>query len=104
MMEIVDPPPITRGRGPTSRWTEIVKTLKTQHPGEYAKVGSYSSGVATQIRNGQYSAFIPDDIMLSASRIDYMQRHWDITTRKIGKATDIYIKWVGGNCNCRYCE
>lgn len=103
-MEIEQPPPIKRGRGATSRWKEIVNTLKTEYPGQFAKVGSYSNGVATQIRQGKYSAFLPDDAeFLNASRIDYMQRHWEITTRRKGQASDIYVKWIGGDCTCWYC-
>ena len=102
-MEIAQPPPIKRGRGPTSRWKEIVTTLKTQYPGQFAKVGSYSNGVATQIRQGKYAAFVPDDVELTTSRADYIKRHWEITTRRKGQSSDIYIKWLGQDCDCWYC-
>lgn len=99
-MEIVDPP--GRGlRGPSVRWLTIVDTLKNKHPGEYGLVGQFSNGVATQIRKGIYPAFIPESVPRSEPlRSDYMTRHWDITTRK----RDLYIKWVGDGCTCRFCN
>jgi len=103
-VDITDPPPQKRGRGSTSKWKEIVSTLKTQYPGQFGLVGSYSNGVATQIRQGKYSAFLPEDAdFLTSSRIDYMQRHWEITTRRKGQSSDIYIKWLGSDCTCWYC-
>jgi len=102
-VDITDPPPPKRGRGSTSKWKEITRILKTKYPGQFALVGSYSNGVATQIRQGKYAAFVPDGMELTASRIDYMQRHWEITTRRKGQSSDIYIKWIGGDCTCGYC-
>ena len=102
-MDITDPPPPKRGRGSTSKWKEITHRLKTEYPGQFALVGSYSNGVATQIRQGKYSAFLPEDVDLTNSRTDYMQRHWEITTRRKGQSSDIYIKWIGEGCTCWYC-
>jgi hypothetical protein len=105
-VDITDPPPQKRGRGSTSKWKEIVHTLKTEYPGQFAKVGSYSNGVATQIRQGKYAAFVPENydlLELLAERKHYIDTHWEITTRRKGQASDIYIKWLGKDCSCRYC-
>ena len=100
-MEIIDPPPCNGGRQPTAHWIEVVKTLKEQYPDRYGKVGNYSNGVGTQIRQGRYPAFIPADV---SDKADYMDRHWRVTTRRTSDGrNDLYIKWIGSNCVCRYC-
>ena len=94
-MEFIDPPKEVRGER-SKRWQEIIATLK-ENTGEWANVGNFSPGVATHIRRGQYKAFLEgwegDEHQVTA----YMQRHWEITTRKTneGSRNDIYIRWLG---------
>jgi hypothetical protein len=94
-MEFIDPPKEARGER-SKRWKEIVATLK-KNPGEWALVGNFSPGVATHIRRGQYKAFHEgwegDVHQLTA----YMERNWEVTTRKTdtGSRNDIYIRWLG---------
>lgn len=99
-MEIVDPPGRS-SREPSEHWQTVVRTLKDDYPGRYAKVGDYSNGVGTQIRKGLYPAFIPAGV---TDKADYMERHWVVTTRRShSDRRDLYIKWVGDDCTCRYC-
>lgn len=94
-MEFVTPPPERRGQR-SHKWREIVAALK-EHPQEWALIGNFSPGVATQIRRGKYPAFVegwegsPEQIQL------YMNRHWEVTTRKTdsGKRNDLYLRWLG---------
>lgn len=88
-MEFIDPPAGNR-RG---RWKEIVQTLK-ENKGKWALVGNFSPGVATQIRRGNYKAFIDND---SVTPEVHMKQHWEVTTRKTndGSRNDIYIRWLG---------
>lgn len=94
-MEFVSPPPETRGPR-SERWIKVVAELK-QNPGEWALVGNFSPGVATHIRRGKYPAFLTGVDSSQEGAHLYMNRHWEITTRKTneGKRNDIYIRWLG---------
>lgn len=100
-MEITEPPPKRGSSGSRQHWVKVVDTLRTEYPGRFGKVGNYSNGVSTQIRKGLYAAFIPQDV---TDRSGYMDRHWEVTTRRAGEGrNDVYIKWTGDGCTCRYC-
>jgi hypothetical protein len=94
-MEFVDPPLEARGER-SKRWKEIVTTLK-ENKGEWAMVGNFSPGVATHIRRGLYKAFLEGWVGSEGDVTAYMQRHWEVTTRKTdtGSRNDIYIRWIG---------
>lgn len=91
-MEFMEPPPEERGQR-SKRWEEIAATLR-ENPGQWAKVGNFSPGIATAIRRGQYKAFLdPSD----PSPADvYMKQHWEVTTRKTegGSRNDVYIRYL----------
>ena len=95
-MEFVSPPPSSKDKR-SQRWRDVVDELK-QHRGEWAFIGEYSPGVAAQIRNGDYLAFI-DPVDPSSPAIQ-MVTHWEVTTRKVdgmteGKRSNLYIRWLG---------
>lgn len=94
-MEFVDPPPEVKGQR-SERWREIVRTLKEKQ-GQWALVGNFSPGVATHIRRGHYKAFLEGWEGDANQLAGYMQRHWEITTRKTdeGNRNDVYIRWLG---------
>lgn len=94
-MEFIDPPKEARGER-SKRWQDIVVTLK-ENKGEWALVGNFSPGVATHIRRGQYKAFLQGWVGNEGDLAAYMQRHWEVTTRKTdtGSRNDIYIRWLG---------
>ena len=94
-MEFVDPPLEARGER-SKRWKEIVATLK-ENKGEWAMVGNFSPGVATHIRRGLYKAFLEGWVGSEGDVAAYMQRNWEVTTRKTetGSRNDIYIRWIG---------
>lgn len=93
-MEFVEPPKESRGER-SQRWRDIVYAL-TDNAGQWAKVGNFSPGVATNIRRAKYSAFYPPG---HPAPMDYMDSHWEITTRKTdnGSRNDIYIRYVGND-------
>ncbi len=94
-MEFVDPPVYER-KARSDHWLHVVAELKG-HKGEWAKVGNYSPGVATNIRRGKYPAFLggwegdTDQLML------FMGRHWEVRTSKTngGNKNDVYVRWLG---------
>ncbi len=94
-MEFVDPPPTQRGERSTA-WIDRVRTMQ-ENPGEWANVGNYSPGVATNIRRGRYKMFLDGFEGDEAQKTLYMKRHWEITTRKTsdGKKNDVFIRWLG---------
>lgn len=94
-MEFIDPPPEERGAR-SEKWKNIVATLKA-NPGEWARVGNYSPGVATHIRRGEYKAFLDQEYATPEAAESYMKRAWKVTTRKTndGKRNDVYVKWLG---------
>lgn len=95
-MEFIDPPPSAKGQR-SEDWRNRVFLMQSK-PGEWARVGDYSPGVATHIRRGQYKAFLPADWAGEPSEAEaYMSRHWEVTTRKTseGSRNDIWIRWLG---------
>jgi len=91
-MEFSDPPMSKRGVR-SERWINIVKELKA-NPNMWAIVGTFSPGVATQIRRGEFPAFV------EGCTIDpkvYMDMNWEITTRKVseGRSNNLWIRWIG---------
>lgn len=92
-MEFVSPPP-HQPRQRSEKWINVVAELKA-NPGEWAKVGNFSPGVATHIRRGKYPAFLDgcDHEQVGV----YMESHWEVTTRKTDNGTrnDVYIRWIG---------
>jgi hypothetical protein len=97
-MEPVLKEPTRKRTGPPSvKWRSIVDFLKA-HPDEWGMVGVYSVGVAPEIRNGKYRAFLPegfdgDDEEAKA----YMTRHYEITTTTLNvqpKRSEVYIRWI----------
>ena len=90
-VEFIDPPKDTK----KTKWNDIVSTLK-ENQGEWALVGNYSPGVAAQIRQGSYKAFLGGWVGSEGDVAAYMQRHWELTTRKTEKGrTDLYVRWLG---------
>lgn len=88
-------PPQDRREQRTAEWKRITTELRA-NPGQWAKVGNFSPGVATAIRRGKYRAFLdPDDNITEPET--YMRQHWEIRTHKTGDGTrnDIYIRWNG---------
>lgn len=94
-MEFVSPPP-HQPRQRSEKWVNVVAELKA-NPGEWAKVGNFSPGVATHIRRGKYPAFLEGWQGDREQASLYMQQNWDITTRKTDNGTrnDVYIRWIG---------
>lgn len=91
-MEFVTPPP-QQSRQRSERWVNVVTELKA-NPGEWAKVGNFSPGVATHIRRGKYPAFLDGS---DTTPEVWMKTYWEITTRKTdnGNRNDVYVRWIG---------
>jgi hypothetical protein len=99
-----EPPEVTRKRPPTLKWTAIAESLK-ENPGKYGLVGNFSLGVGSHIRKGKYASLVPLEIRDADERADYMERHWNVTTRRSGiDRADIYIVWIGEDCGCESCQ
>lgn len=98
-MEFVSPPP-AKGAARSAHWVNVVTLLKEHAAGcgekgceHWGKVGNYSPGVATHIRNGEYPAFIPEGTVDGRK---YMRSHWQIRSAKTGPGrNDLYIRWIG---------
>jgi hypothetical protein len=98
-----EPPAVTRKRPPTSKWVEIVDSLK-DNPDKYGLVGNFSLGVGSHIRKGKYASLVPIDIRDPEGRAEYMEQHWNVVSRRNGEdRADIYIKWIGEGCRCESC-
>lgn len=93
-MEFKEPPKSGR-EARTDRWRDIVADLRAE-PNTWAYIGEFSPGVASQIRSGDYPAFIDaTDVRSPASQ---MEMDWEVTTRKAatsGRRSDLYIRYVG---------
>lgn len=97
-------PPVVRKRPPTPKWSEIVDQLK-KNPSQYGLVGNFSLGVGSHIRRGKYASLVPADVRDPDDRVEYMEKHWDIVTRRNGiDRADVYIKWIGVDCGCESCQ
>lgn len=103
-MEICTPPEPKR-KALSEYWLNVAATAKTLKDEEFVRVGPYSVGVATNIRNGLYPAFLPKRGLDDDQKKTYMADHWVITTRKSGPSrTHIFIRWMGDGCGCEFCR
>ena len=81
MATVVQRDPLPKRRGPrTSKWPNIVTELHEIAP-EWGFIGEFSPGVATQIKNGLYPAFIPTGF--TGDRKKYMDDHYEVTITTI---------------------
>lgn len=104
-MQIGNPP--ESKRKPSTDWVKRVNILKDEVPGQYGLVGNYSVGVATNIRKGDYPAFLPERLRGAeqGKREAYVRTHWDVTTRRTPDGrNDVYVAWVGRGCDCEVCR
>lgn len=104
-MQIGNPP--ESKRKPSTDWVKRVTMLQNQYPGEYGLVGNYSVGVATHIRQGDYPAFLPEHVRgrEADEKKKYVSAHWDVTTRRTPDGrNDVYIAWIGRDCQCEDCR
>lgn len=103
-MEICTPPEPKR-KALSEYWLNVVATAKGIEGEEFVKVGPYSVGVATNIRNGFYPAFLPKAGLDDEQKKTYMSDHWVITTRKCSPTKNhIFIRWMGDGCGCGLCR
>jgi hypothetical protein len=77
------PPPDGRYGAKDEKWIEVVRIVN-EKPGTWALAGEFSPGIAGQIRNGDYPAFIPEGY--DGDTKAYMEAHYEITTRKAPNA------------------
>lgn len=93
-MEFIDPPVNTRAER-SAQWRAKVFALQA-NPGQWAKVGNYSPGIATAIRRGHNKAFLEGKPDSEPSDL-WMTRCWEVTTKKTddGKRNDVYVRWIG---------
>lgn len=88
MVEFSDPP-AARGGSRRVNWPKVAAELEA-HLGEWAKVGTFSSAVARQIRAGQYASLIPEGTERGSDKARrFMDRHYEVTSRSDGDG-----KWV----------
>jgi len=89
-------PPISGRDARTEKWRAIVNELR-RNRGEWHEVGTFSPGVAAQIRGGKYGAFLDELDHLSPER--QMATHWEVTTRGAGvegsRRSRVFIRWLG---------
>ncbi len=97
-------PPPSQSRPSGRRWTETVAAVKAiprdSESEGWAYVGEYSPGVPSQIRAGNYPAFLPEDLDGWPSPETYMRANWQITTRvahsEDGKRrVGVWMRWIG---------
>jgi hypothetical protein len=101
-MIIANPPERPKKRKISSKWENIVDTLKNRHPGEWGLIGTFSRGVPTHIRKGRYRSFYPEG---EESPIDYMSAHWTVHADHLPDGNcDVYVKWEGEGCVCVSCK
>jgi hypothetical protein len=96
-MEFIDPPENSISR--KSRiWDERIQTLK-ENPTRWALIGEFSPGVASQIRSGNYKAFLGENMRDSdsAEKKRYMAANWEVRTARIedGSRMKMWIRWIG---------
>lgn len=87
-------PPVSVKSVRSQRWVDVVAALQGR-PGEWARVGEFSPGVATHIRKGSYKHFL-HGIDESVSPQEWMAKHWEISTKKVGerRRDEIWMRWV----------
>ena len=86
-------PPLTAVQRSRNHWAYVAAELQAK-PNEWAKVGTFSPGVATGIRRGKNPAFLD-----GAGSIDpqaWMNLHWRVRTSKSENRTkdDVFMKWI----------
>lgn len=96
-MEFIDPPENSIRR--KSRiWDERIQILK-ENPTRWALIGEFSPGVASQIRSGNYKAFLDETVRDSDSedKKRYMADNWEVRTARIGDGgrMNMWIRWIG---------
>lgn len=96
-MEFVDPPLSSRERK-SEEWKSRVEQMKA-NPLKWALIGEFSPGVSTQIKNGDYKAFLPEELRDAEQerKQAYMRSSWQIRTTRSNKEKrmSLYIKWIG---------
>jgi hypothetical protein len=95
-MEWNDPPAITRGRK-SAAWDDRIKILK-ENPTRFALIGEFSPGVASQIRAGNYKAFLADELRDAepADKKRYMADNWEVRTARTDTGRmNMWIRWIG---------
>lgn len=103
-MEFKDPPETARKRRKnTEKWEQIKKSLMG-NPDQWGLIGNFTLGVGTHIRRGKYGSLIPESITDVSERPAYMEKHWEVTTRRTGESNDVYIRWIGKGCSCVSCS
>ncbi len=93
-MEFVEQLPESKLHRPSQFWIDVVQQVKS-NPGKWANVGEFSPGVASQIRSGNYPAFIPKG---TEDKRAYMDRNWRVSTRSNGlpnRRCNVYVMWNG---------
>ncbi len=80
MLEKSDPP--VTGKKSNVFWRETAAFLR-DNPSEWYVIGEWSAGVASQIRRGAYTAFIPEDIS-KEKRAEYMKYSWEFHSQMTG--------------------
>lgn len=105
-MEFEQPPALDQSPD-RMYWVGVAQQLK-DNPGKAGKTGPYSVGVANNIRQGKYVAFLPELLRkqpVGQERYEYMQSHWEVTTRKADRRERqyVYVTWTGEGCQCRWC-
>jgi antirestriction protein ArdC len=100
MISKESPPPSKQFRG-TFDWQAAVSEMKAS-PQEFYRLGKFSPGIAHFIRTGEYKAFLDDtvDVTDLAAREEYMDAHWEVTTRSHGAGRNpnqvtLYVRWLG---------
>lgn len=94
MPEMVARAPRSRRRGARSqRWINVVTWLN-DNAKTWGYVGEFSPGISTQIRKGQYPAFLPPDF--NGDRKAYMEKHYEVTVEMVKgtRRCDLYIRKV----------
>ena len=92
-MQKQDPPMSSRGRQ-SQYWIDCVAEMRADR-GTWYNIGNYSPGVPTQIRRGDYKAFLdPNDLMPPDVQ---MANNWEVTTRKAGedRRLHLFIRYIG---------
>ena len=79
-------PPASRGVGRkgTSKYREVAEELR-RNPGQWARIGRFSSATSHVITKGKASVWLP------AGSFESVTRNYDRATR----TSDIYVRYVG---------
>lgn len=73
------PPPTHQTRTYTD-WTAVAAEM-TAHPGDWYRIGEFSTGIPNHLRKGAYKQFLdPDDPTPADVQ---MRQKWEVTARKV---------------------